>query len=670
MAKKTAYRREFFDREYTAREAYGRAWGYARKYKLRVVLGIVCGMLTAGTLLPFFQMIQPTLSRVESRVAAKPDGGGAKEPANAPASAAESTPAQAAPARAQAAPAADAESAAAKKKAKGIEREYGKVRKWAEKLGVPMQSEDEALGMPLLLAIIIVVPLVALLRCALVFLNHYCLAWAGMRTVRDIRCDILRHVQSQSMQFHGRIDVGQLMSRCTSDPHQVQLVIQHVLQELAQAPFEIAVSVGFIVWSAAKNNMLPTLGIIVIGFPMFMVPVVFLSKRIRKWSKKALERFSVVGSRIHEILTCIRVVKAYNTEDFEARKYDQANDQTLKATLRSLRWGLLVGPAVETVGIILICAFIVWCFFTGVKLSMIIPMLAPLLLIYRPLKQLSKLQVQVEQGRAALARIWSIMDVDMELEEKPGAAEKKAFTDRVVFDHVSFRYDTADRDAVHDATFEIERGKLVAVVGGTGSGKTTMSALLARFFDPTSGRITMDGTDLRELRISDLRRLVGSVQQETLLFNDTIEANIRYGSPDATHEQVVAAAKLANAHDFIMSQPEGYSRLAGEKGFALSGGERQRVAIARAILRNPPILILDEATSALDTVTERLVQNAIDNLMKDRTTFAIAHRLSTIRGADLILVMREGEIVERGTHEELYEANGVYRRLCDMQHQT
>lgn len=670
MAKKTAYRREFFDREYTAREAYGRAWGYARKYKLRVVLGIVCGMLTAGTLLPFFQMIQPTLSRVESRVAAKPDGGGAKEPANAPASAAESTPAQAAPARAQTAPAADAESAAAKKKAKGIEREYGKVRKWAEKLGVPMQSEDEALGMPLLLAIIIVVPLVALLRCALVFLNHYCLAWAGMRTVRDIRCDILRHVQSQSMQFHGRIDVGQLMSRCTSDPHQVQLVIQHVLQELAQAPFEIAVSVGFIVWSAAKNNMLPTLGIIVIGFPMFMVPVVFLSKRIRKWSKKALERFSVVGSRIHEILTCIRVVKAYNTEDFEARKYDQANDQTLKATLRSLRWGLLVGPAVETVGIILICAFIVWCFFTGVKLSMIIPMLAPLLLIYRPLKQLSKLQVQVEQGRAALARIWSIMDVDMELEEKPGAAEKKAFTDRVVFDHVSFRYDTADRDAVHDATFEIERGKLVAVVGGTGSGKTTMSALLARFFDPTSGCITMDGTDLRELRISDLRRLVGSVQQETLLFNDTIEANIRYGSPDATHEQVVAAAKLANAHDFIMSQPEGYSRLAGEKGFALSGGERQRVAIARAILRNPPILILDEATSALDTVTERLVQNAIDNLMKDRTTFAIAHRLSTIRGADLILVMREGEIVERGTHEELYEANGVYRHLCDMQHQT
>ena len=665
MAKNIVYRREFFDREYTAREAYGRVWGYARKYKFRVILGIVCGMLTASTLLPFFHMIQPTLSKVESRVAVRQPPSDAKGAAPAAEAATHSTP------RAEsAAEAGSAASDATKKKAKGLEKEYGKVRKWAAKLGVPMQGEDEALGIPLLLAIIIVVPLVALLRCALVFLNHYCLAWAGMKTVRDIRCDILRHVQEQSMQFHGRIDVGQLMSRCTSDPHQVQLVIQHVLQELAQAPFEIAVSVGFIIWSAAKNDMLPTLGIIVVGFPMFMVPVVFLSKRIRKWSKKALERFSAVGSRIHEILTCIRVVKAYNTEDFESRKYDQANDQTLKATLRSLRWGLLVGPAVETVGIILICAFIVWCFFTGVKLSMIIPMLAPLLLIYRPLKQLSKLQVQVEQGRAALARIWSIMDVDMKLGEKPGAAEKTAFTDRVVFDDVSFRYDTADKDAVHGASFEIERGRLVAVVGGTGSGKTTMSALLARFFDPRSGRITMDGTDLRDLRISDLRRLVGSVQQETLLFNDTIEANIRYGSPDATHEQVVAAAKLANAHDFIMSQPEGYSRLVGEKGFALSGGERQRVAIARAILRNPPILILDEATSALDTVTERLVQDAIDNLMKDRTTFAIAHRLSTIRGADLILVMRDGEIVERGTHEELYAANGVYRHLCDMQHQS
>ena len=651
MSGKVTYRREFFDREYGAKEAYGRVWRYARKYKSRVVLGIVCGMLTAGTLLPFFQVLQPALSRVEARQERSP---------------AEAVPAAAVTEEARA----GAADARLSKEARSIEKNYGKLRRIAAKMGFEMQSEDDALGLPLLFAILVVVPLVALLRCVLVFLNHYCLAWAGMKTVRDIRCDMLRHVQAQSMQFHGRIDVGQLMSRCTSDPHQVQLVIQHVLQELAQAPFEIAVSVSFIVWSAVRNDMLPTLGVIVVGFPMFMAPVVFLSKRIRKWSKKALERFSLVGSRIHEILTCIRVVKAYDTAAFENGKYESANDQTLKATLRALRWGLLVGPAVETVGIVLLCGFVVWCFFSGVKLSMIVPMLAPLLLIYRPLKQLSKLQVQIEQGRAALARIWSLMDVDMELPERPDAAPKTSFDDCVRFEDVSFRYDTAERDAVHGATFEIPRGKVVAVVGGTGSGKTTMSALLARFFDPASGRVTMDGRDLRDLRIADLRRLVGSVQQETLLFNDTIEANIRYGSPDATRDQVVAAAKLANAHDFIMSQPEGYARLAGEKGFALSGGERQRIAIARAILRNPPILILDEATSALDTVTERLVQDAIDNLMKDRTTFAIAHRLSTIRGADLILVMQDGEIVERGTHAGLYAKNGVYRRLCDMQHQT
>jgi len=194
-----------------------------------------------------------------------------------------------------------------------------------------------------------------------------------------------------------------------------------------------------------------------------------------------------------------------------------------------------------------------------------------------------------------------------------------------------------------------------------------MSGLLARFYDPREGTVTMDGLDLRDIKVADLRRLVGAVMQETLLFNDTIEANIRYGTFNATHEQVVAAAKLANAHEFIMSQPDGYDRVVGEKGFVLSGGERQRIAIARAILKNPPILILDEATSALDTVTEKLVQDALDNLMANRTTFAIAHRLSTIRHADLILVMDEGRIVERGTHDELFAKNGVYRRLCEMQ---
>ncbi len=488
--------------------------------------------------------------------------------------------------------------------------------------------------------------------------------------VADLRVDLLKRIQEQSMQFHGRIDVGQLMTRATSDPQMVQAVIQTQLAELARAPFEILVSILFIVWFAIENHMIATLGMIVIGMPAFMFPVVFLSKVIRKWSRRMLERNSIVGRRVHEILTCIRVIKAYNTEEFENRKYKSVIHTLVGTTMRSVRWGLFVGPMVETVGIFLLCGFLVWCFLTHVTLANVLPMLAPLLLIYKPIKQMSNLQVSIEVTQASLQRIWSLLDVNLLLPEKKDAAAKTEFTDKICFNDVSFRYDTAEHDAVKHASFEIPRGKMVAVVGGTGSGKTTLSGLLARFFDPTAGAVTMDGIDLRDLRIADLRRLVGSVQQETILFNDTIEENIKYGSSNATHEEIMAAAKMANAHEFIMSQPEGYERMVGEKGFALSGGERQRIAIARAILRNPPILILDEATSALDTVTERLVQDALTNLMKNRTVFAIAHRLSTIRNADLILVMTNGEIVERGTHDELYAKRGVYHRLCEMQHQV
>ncbi|MCQ2391660.1 MAG: ABC transporter ATP-binding protein/permease [Kiritimatiellae bacterium] len=656
------YTREFFDREYSAAEVYGRLWRYARRYRLRIVLGIVCGILTAGTLLPLYQVIQPSLSGIMAneqharvdQVEVKVDKSEVAAPVITPAHA-----------------------KAEKKHLSKFEKEmakaselpswYPKVEKLAAKCGIKLQNEAGEMGAALVLLVVVVVPLIAFVRLGLVFLNHYCLAWAAMKVVADLRVDILEHLQKQSLQFFGRIDVGQLMSRSTSDPQQMRQILQHVLQELAQAPFEIAVSVGYIIWFALANKMLPTLAIICIGFPLFIVPVVALSKRIRKWAKRALKRFSVVGSRIHEILTCVRVVRAYDTAEYENAKYRKVVHDLLKATLRTIRLGLLVGPAVETVGILLICGFVVWCFFAHVTMSTVLPMLAPLLIIYKPLKQLSKIQVQIEQGRAALARIFSILDVQMELPERADAQAKPSFDRAITFEDVSFRYDTADHDAVSHATFELPRGGFVAVVGGTGSGKSTMSGLLARFYDPREGSVKMDGIDLRDVRQSDLRKLVGAVMQETLLFNDTIEENIKYGSPNATHEEVEAAAKLANAHDFIMSQPEGYARVVGEKGFALSGGERQRIAIARAILRNPPILILDEATSALDTVTERLVQNAIDNLMKDRTTFAIAHRLSTIRNADLILVMQDGRIVERGTHDELFSANGVYRRLCEMQ---
>ena len=243
------------------------------------------------------------------------------------------------------------------------------------------------------------------------------------------------------MQFYGRIDVGQLMSRATVDPQTVQSMIQSMLMELARAPFEILISVGFIIWFAIENHQLPTLAIIFIGMPAFMLPIVGLGKRIRKWSRRTLERNSLVGSRIHEILTCVRVVKAYATEDFENAKYESVNRTLFKTTMRAVRWGLLVAPTVETIGIILICLFLVYCFVAHVTLANVIPMLAPLLLIYKPLKQMANLQVQIETAQASLQRIWSILDVDMVLPEKKDAAPKNSFTDKIVFDDVSFAYD-------------------------------------------------------------------------------------------------------------------------------------------------------------------------------------------------------------------------------------
>ena len=649
-----SYTKEFFDRTYTIREAYGRVWKYARRYRFRLFAGVVCGMLTAGTLVPFFQIVQPTLQHVESHdrslesaaaVPAPPREPAAQSPQPAPRNAFEKQMA----------------------KHSKLPAWYPQVERFAEKMGIQLQNEKGGMAGALLLIVCLVVPAVALARLALLYLNHYCLSWAGARAVADIRQDLLEHVQRQNLQFFGRVDVGQLMTRISNDPQQIQVILSTILSEVAMAPFEIFVAVGYIVWFAIANDMMATLLLLCIGFPLFVLPVQMIGKKVKKWARRTMERGSMIGAKIHEILTCIKVVKSYHTEQFENDRYEATNRYLLKSTMRGLRIGLMVGPSVETIGIILICAFLVWCFATDVKISDVVPMLAPLLIIYKPVKQLSKLQVQIETSMAALARIYSVLDLRMELPEKADAAGKESFDESIVFENVSFRYDTAQSDAVKDASFTLPRGKMVAVVGGTGSGKSTLSGLLARFYDPTAGRVAIDGIDLRNVKVADLRKLVGAVTQEALLFNESIEDNIRYGTPDATHEQIVAAAKLANAHDFIMAQPEGYARVVGEKGFALSGGERQRIAIARAILKNPPILILDEATSALDTVTERLVQDALSNLMKNRTVFAIAHRLSTVRDADLILVMDHGEIVERGTHDELYAMGGVYRKLCDMQ---
>lgn len=650
---------EFFDREYTAREAYGRLLQYAKRYKTRILIGLLAGSITAGSWVPIFQMIQPLLKEIQQTEQVEkstvPDLAPKKSESNMENSSSVQTPAK------------PMIALPGKKKLKGMPSWFQDAEKYVEKLGIHLQDREGRMTAEMLLVVIFIVPVILLVKVVTMYMNHYFLRWAGAKVVQDLRMDLFSHLQKQSLEFFGQTDVGQVISRSTSDPQQVTMVISHTLADLCRAPFEVLFSIGFVIYFAVKNQMMETLTLVVIGFPLFILPMALLGSKVRKWSRKALQGVSVIVSKMHETLTCIRVVKAFHTEAYEESRYRKVNVAYVKNLLRALRIELLITPSVEAMGVCLLFAFITYCFFRKLAISEIVPLFVPFIVAYRPLKQLGKVQAQIERGRAALARIYSLLDVDMSLPDPVHPVRKGSFDKKIVFEDVQFRYRTSEKLTIDHASFEIPRGALVAVVGGTGSGKTTLANLLARFYDPSAGRVTVDGVDLREIEIGDLRKLIGAVTQETLLFNDTIAMNIAYGSPEATREQIVEAAKLANAHSFIINHPEGYDRVVGEKGFALSGGERQRVAIARAILKNPPILILDEATSALDTVTERLVQEAIVKLMSNRTTFAIAHRLSTIRHADLILVMDHGKILERGTHDQLFAANGMYRKLCDMQ---
>jgi len=507
-----------------------------------------------------------------------------------------------------------------------------------------------------LAAVIAVIPVAMLARCVVIYLNGYLMSWVVVRAIADLRARAFEHLLNLPLSFFGGASTGELMSRI-GDFGVLQNVMTNSVMVMAKDPAAV-VSYTLILFAVQWKLALCA----AVFCPLFVIPISIYSKKGRKSAGAAQTDAAGLSRMMHESFTGNRIIKAYNLEPVVAQRFRAETAKYISHFMRVVRSTETPGPLIEFMGAIG-AAILLFYFAVQPTASAIdfVTFIGVIFLMYRPIKSLVRLHSQLAQARGATQRIFDLLATESTLKDPPQPVPLHAASAPILFDNVSFAY--KDKLVLRDIRFSAEPGQMIALVGKSGSGKTTLTNLLLRFYDPTGGAIRIGGVDLRQAAVRDLRSQMAVVTQEIILFNDTIRHNIGLGRPGATDAEIEQAARHAFAHEFIVGKPQGYDSVVGEKGTNLSGGERQRIAIARAILKDAPILVLDEATSSLDNESERIVQVALDQLMKGRTTFCIAHRLSTVQHADVILVLDQGRIVESGRHSELLASGGVYHKL-------
>ena len=492
----------------------------------------------------------------------------------------------------------------------------------------------------------------------------YLMNFVGLRIVADMREKLYNHLQNLSLSFFTKTPTGILISRITNDVNLIQGAVSNAITGLLKDAFTIVGLIGVIFY---RNWKLAIIAFII--FPLAIIPIKEFGKRLRKFSRKSQQRMGSITAFLHETITGNRIVKAFSMEEYEKRRFAEENERFFKIILKRVKIRAISHPLMELIGGVGV-ALIIWVGGYSVVRGELTPgtffsFMTALLMLYAPVRDLSKVNLEIQEGLAAAARVYELLDTPTEIKDEEGAIPLPLISKGIDFQKITFKYGA--EAVLKEISLHVKVGEAIALVGMSGAGKTSLVNLLPRFYDVEEGQILIDSIDIRKVTLKSLRDQIGLVTQQTILFNDTIRNNIAYGNIKCSDEEIIKAAKAANAHDFIQRLPQAYETVIGEQGVKLSGGERQRLSIARALLKNAPILILDEATSSLDSDSETEVQNALEYLMKGRTVFVIAHRLSTIRNAHRIIVLSDGHIVEEGTHEELMVLNGEYRRLYDLQ---